>query len=93
MAICPSFSAPSSATANMALFAHDPCVPRLCYWQILTHAFTSDAGKRLGMKVQDESTYVATKRCGFLMACAIFHKLDEVRLQRGSFLCSLSAWL
>lgn len=46
-------------------------------WQILDHAFTS-SGKELGLKVQNPGTYVATNRCGFLMACAIYHELDEV---------------
>ncbi len=51
----------------------------LLIWQILQHAFTSVAGKELGYKPQDQSGFMTTQRCAFLMACAIYHELDEVR--------------
>jgi hypothetical protein len=44
--------------------------------QITMHAFTAD-GTKLGQP-KDGSPRVTSQRCGFLMACALYHKLDEV---------------
>jgi hypothetical protein len=33
--------------------------------------------------------YVATNRCGFLMACAVYHKLDEVWISKQPILSYL----
>jgi hypothetical protein len=49
-----------------------------CMVQITEHAFTSTAGAEVGRSVADTTSRVSGQRCAFLMACAMYHRLDEV---------------
>lgn len=50
---------------------------------IQRHSFTTEPGKKLGVTTQDDgSARVSTDRCAFLMAAAMYHRLDEVWISK-----------